>query len=134
MTPPQRRAVPALIDELVDAMKGLDPTFSVPELDEMEKGLQITAARLRGMRNSAQPINRLPPELLARIFGETQVHLPSFIPNPTMPDGTMLDGHEWMGLLQVCRRWRGVIANQKFLFWDIFKEFPISQSVLHQFT
>ncbi|KAJ7664259.1 G-protein alpha subunit-domain-containing protein [Mycena rosella] len=25
-------------------------------------------------------------------------------------------------------------ANQNFLFWDIFKEFPISQPALHRFT
>ncbi|KAJ6505926.1 hypothetical protein DFH09DRAFT_283822 [Mycena vulgaris] len=84
----------------------------------MERGLQIAAARLRGMRNSMQPINRLPPELLSQIFSQTQVHLPSFLPLPStgIHDYSTLDWCNWLFLLQVCRHWRGVIASSPTLW------------------
>ncbi|KAJ7475771.1 hypothetical protein FB451DRAFT_256355 [Mycena latifolia] len=84
----------------------------------MERGLQIAAAKLRGMRNSVQPINRLPPELLSHIFSEIQVRLPSFLPLPPcgIHDYNNLDWREWLFLLQVCRHWRGVIASSPALW------------------
>ncbi|KAJ6531708.1 hypothetical protein B0H19DRAFT_451653 [Mycena capillaripes] len=86
----------------------------------MERALQITSAKLRGMRNSVQPINRLPPELLVQIFSETQLRLPSFLPIPSTGGHghVTLDWCRWMFLLQVCRHWRGVIASSPAL-WSI---------------
>ncbi|KAJ7127082.1 hypothetical protein C8R44DRAFT_113557 [Mycena epipterygia] len=120
MTVPRPRTVPALIGELVGAVKDLEPIFSVPELDVMERGLQIAAAKLRGMRNSVQPINRLAPELLSKIFSEAQVHLPSFLPLPPsgIHDYQEWDWCNWLLLLQVCRHWRGVIASSPAL-WSV---------------
>lgn len=85
----------------------------------MEKRLQIAVARLRGMRNSLQPIHRLPPELLSRIFGETQVRLSSFIPHPTTDEASTLDWRDWLYSLQVCRHWRGVMASSPALWSTI---------------
>ncbi|KAJ7127105.1 hypothetical protein C8R44DRAFT_874185 [Mycena epipterygia] len=118
MTAPRRRTLPALVGELVDTVKGLESTFSVLELDVMERGLQIAAAKLRGMRNSMQPIHRLPPELLSKIFSETQLRLPSFLPLPPsgIHDHLTCDWCECLFLLQVCRHWRGVIASSPVLW------------------
>jgi hypothetical protein len=81
----------------------------------MEKALQTASATLRGMRNSVQSINRLPPELLAHIFSETQLALPSFLPVPPATDYW----HQWLELLEVCRHWRGVIASSPALWSNV---------------
>lgn len=87
----------------------------------MERGLQIASAKFRGMRNSVQPINRLPPELLAQIFSETQVRLPSFLPVPRTGghDYFTYDWCWWIFLLQVCRHWRSIIASSPALWSTI---------------
>ncbi|KAJ7284905.1 hypothetical protein C8J57DRAFT_1289813 [Mycena rebaudengoi] len=111
MLSPQHRRIPTFIGELVETMKKLDLTaFAVPELDTMEKRLQLLAAKLRGARNALASINRLPPELLSDIFSDSLLHVSSFLPlvpgNITQSDYSTLPL-----LLQVCRAWRGVIAS-----------------------
>ncbi|KAJ7034967.1 hypothetical protein C8F04DRAFT_1259330 [Mycena alexandri] len=121
MSPPNI-IVPALISKLAEIVKGLEPiVFTMSELDAMEKRLQITSAKLRGMRNSLQPINRLPPELLTHIFSEVQLRLPSFLPLPSSGahDYIAADWCEWLWLLQVCRHWRGVIASSPALWSNV---------------
>ncbi|KAF7330453.1 Arp2/3 complex subunit [Mycena venus] len=119
----KRRTIPDLIRKLVDTTKRLEPTdFSVLELEALETGLQIASARLRGLRNSMQPINRLPPELLAQIFIETQIRLPSFLPLPTITgahDYVTYDWVQWLSLLEVCRHFRGIIASCPALWANV---------------
>ncbi|KAJ7158835.1 hypothetical protein C8R46DRAFT_1110491 [Mycena filopes] len=116
MSPPNT-IVPALISKLAETVKGLEPTV----LMRWKKRLQITCAQLRGMRNSLQPINRLPPELLTHIFSEAQIRLPCFLPLPPSGGHDYLTGdwYEWLWLLQVCRHWRGVIACSPALWSNV---------------
>ncbi|KAF8206587.1 hypothetical protein K438DRAFT_1963598 [Mycena galopus ATCC 62051] len=117
MASSQRRAIPALVRKLLDTIETLHVTdFNVSELEMMDRALQNASAKLRGMRNSVQPINRLPPELLAYIFSETQLRLPSFLPAPVQINQyrdpyITSDRYQWIVLLEVCRHWRGVIAS-----------------------
>ncbi|KAK0238931.1 hypothetical protein EDD85DRAFT_951146 [Armillaria nabsnona] len=118
-----QQLIDALTYKVLAAQKKAKETVHglIEQIDELEKQLQIAAARLRGFRNSLQPIHRLPPELLATIFYGTQQHLPSFF--PMLNDGTVskYDEHhrDWLSLLHVCRRWRGVIASSPFLWASV---------------
>lgn len=89
----------------------------------MEGQLQVVAAMLRGLRNSMQPVNRLPPELLASIFTRAQLHLPSFL--PLLPaDPTYVHPHRsWFSLLHVCRFWRNIIAHSPAQWSTIYSAF-----------
>ncbi|KAJ7274521.1 hypothetical protein B0H12DRAFT_1089096 [Mycena haematopus] len=119
MTASQRRTIPALVRKLLDIVKTLESTdFNVSELEMMDTALQAVSAKLRGSRNSVQPINRLPPELLAHVFSQAQLRLPSFLPLPPtgFHDYETLDWCQWLRLLQVCRHWRGVIASSSALW------------------
>lgn len=76
----------------------------------MESLLQISAAAVRGYRNSLQSVNKLPPEVLTMVFQEIQQHLPSFVPLPE--SGPFDDQHkDWLVILHVCRHWRGIAAT-----------------------
>ncbi|THU81775.1 hypothetical protein K435DRAFT_972231 [Dendrothele bispora CBS 962.96] len=119
------------MQQLVDAMlyktsrrAGKVHKYTTTELDIMEQKLQIAVSLLRGVRNSLQPINKLPPELLSLIFGELQQHLPSFLPMIQIEGGSgpvpvyTYDNHhkDWLNLLHVCRLWRGILATSPHLW------------------
>lgn len=84
----------------------------------MESMLQISAAAIRGYRNTLQPVNRLPPEVLVIIFKKIQQHLPSFVP---LPDRKRYDDHyvDWLVTIHVCRHWRGIAATYSHLWSTI---------------
>ncbi|KAF7375015.1 Glycosyltransferase family 49 protein [Mycena sanguinolenta] len=117
-----QRVLPALVRKLLDVVDTIESTdFNVTELEMMDRALQNASAKLRGFRNSMQPINRLPPELLACIFSETQLRLPSFLPLPStgFHDYENCDWREWLNLLEVCRHWRGVVASSPELWSNV---------------
>ncbi|KAJ7227105.1 hypothetical protein GGX14DRAFT_347579, partial [Mycena pura] len=72
----------------------------------MLRGLHVAVAKLQGLRNSMQPVNRLPPELLAQIFVETQFRLPGFLPLSER--------------FEVCRHWRGVVASTPAMWSTVY--------------
>lgn len=83
---------------------------AISQIDAMERRLQTVTAVARGARNSQQPINRIPPELLAQIFSMIQHHLPGFL--PLVGSGSDYPrGRDWLRILEVCRHWRGVAAT-----------------------
>jgi len=88
----------------------------------MEQKLQVAVSLLRGVRNSLQPVNKLPPELLSLIFGELQQRLPNFLPmiegGPSPVPVYAYDNHhkDWLNLLHVCRLWRGILATSPYLW------------------
>ncbi|KAF5346640.1 hypothetical protein D9758_013208 [Tetrapyrgos nigripes] len=85
----------------------------IAEIDAVERKLHVIAAAIRGHRNTLQPVNRLPPEILSIIFEHAQLSLSPFLPNIHMYSQ---EGSEWHSLLHVCRHWRGVIAQTSFLW------------------
>ncbi|KAK7045633.1 hypothetical protein VNI00_007466 [Paramarasmius palmivorus] len=92
--------------------------ISISEIDELERKLQIAASVLRGLRNSLQPVNRLPPEILSDIFMLSKQHLPSFL--PLVRGGIRyFENHSWLAVLHVCRHWRGVVARCPALWGTI---------------
>ncbi|KAK7025367.1 hypothetical protein VNI00_016078 [Paramarasmius palmivorus] len=91
-------------------------THKEGQLDSLERKLQIVASAIRGRRNSLQPINRLPTELLCTIFLNTQLNLSSFLPDDTEYNE---HGNEWHSLLEVCRHWRGVVARCPLLWCTV---------------
>lgn len=80
------------------------------QLDKMEKRLQTAVAVVRGARNSLQPINRIPPELLAVIFSMTQHQLSGFLPLVGL-QSPYAKAMDWLCVLRVCRHWRGIAAT-----------------------
>ncbi|KAK0448429.1 uncharacterized protein EV420DRAFT_1647330 [Desarmillaria tabescens] len=99
-----------LMDALMQRIQKHASKWDTAKIDAMEKRLQTAAAVVRGARNSHQPINRIPPELLAVIFSMTQHHLPGFL--PLVGKGSdYTKGRDWLRLLEVCRHWRGVAAT-----------------------
>uniref|UniRef100_A0A0W0EX32 Uncharacterized protein n=1 Tax=Moniliophthora roreri TaxID=221103 RepID=A0A0W0EX32_MONRR len=110
--------VNTLMKALLANSKGNQEKISIAELDEIERKLQIAASVLRGLRNSLQPVNRLPPELLSDIFLLSKQHLPSFL--PLVRGGIrFFDNHSWLAILHVCRLWRGVAARCPALWGTI---------------
>ncbi|KAJ8089422.1 hypothetical protein PM082_014670 [Marasmius tenuissimus] len=114
-----QQLVNALISTLLsNSKKGKSCDISITEIDEVERKLQVAASVLRGLRNSLQPINKLPPEILAEIFVETKQNLPSFL--PLVKGGIRsFDNHSWLTLIHVCRHWRGVVASFPALWGTI---------------
>ncbi|KAG7090386.1 hypothetical protein E1B28_009505 [Marasmius oreades] len=114
-----QQLVNALLSTLLsDSKKGKKWDISITETDEIERKLQIAASVLRGLRNSLQPINRLPPELLSQIFLETKQNLPSFL--PLVKGGIRsFENHSWLSLTHVCRHWRGIVASSPPLWGTI---------------
>ncbi|KAL0574623.1 hypothetical protein V5O48_007349, partial [Marasmius crinis-equi] len=110
-----------LVNALVSALlsrKGKTCDISISEIDKIERKLQIAASVLRGLRNSLQPINKIPPEVLAEIFMQTKQNLPSFL--PLVKGGIRsFDNHSWLSLVHVCRHWRGVVASYPTLWGTI---------------
>ncbi|KAK7448128.1 hypothetical protein VKT23_013887 [Stygiomarasmius scandens] len=98
----------------------------VPELDALERKLQIAAAAVRGCRNSLQPINRLPPEVLCAIFDQTESDVGSFIPDVFSYTAA---NRRWSSLLHVCRQWRGICARCPTL-WAVIDESVITDTYL----
>lgn len=99
-----------LLDALMHRIQKHSARWDTAKIDATERRLQTAAAVVRGARNSQQPINRIPPELLAQIFSMIQHHLPSFL--PLVGRGSDYPrGREWLRVLQVCRHWRGVAAT-----------------------
>ncbi|KAJ6513393.1 hypothetical protein C8R45DRAFT_345807 [Mycena sanguinolenta] len=128
-----QRVLPALVRKLLDVVNTIESTtdFNVSELEMMDRALQNASAKLRGSRNSMQPINRLPPELLAYIFSETQLRLPSFLPLPPtgLHDYEKYDWREWQRLSEVCRHWRGIIASSAILWSTVCSSADPSASI-----
>ncbi|KAG7439967.1 uncharacterized protein BT62DRAFT_976420 [Guyanagaster necrorhizus] len=96
-----------LIDALMHRIQKNTPKWDIAKIDALENRLQMAMAVVRGARNSHQPINRIPPELLAAIFSMTQYHPPGFLPL-VGPGTDYTKGCHWLSLLEVCRHWRGV--------------------------
>ncbi|KAJ7588835.1 hypothetical protein C8J56DRAFT_1078083 [Mycena floridula] len=93
--------------------------LSLEELDAIETRLQIAAATLRGYRNSRRPIHQLPPEIMTDIFSLTRPNLPSFCPWEVAIDNYKERSRKWLSFLNVCRRWRGIIAMSPTLWSTI---------------
>lgn len=77
---------------------------------------------LRELRNSMQPINRLPPELLALILLWTLQHFPTQLPIVAYNDG-MDDYSSRTSVLQTCRYWYHVVMSTPSLWATIHHPF-----------
>ncbi|PBK61514.1 hypothetical protein ARMSODRAFT_1025641 [Armillaria solidipes] len=99
-----------LMDALMHRIQKNSTKWDTTKIDTMERRLQTAAAVVRGARNSHQPINRIPPELLAQIFSMIQHHLPGFLPL-IGPSSDYPRARDWLRVLEVCRHWRGVAAT-----------------------
>ncbi|KAK0448430.1 uncharacterized protein EV420DRAFT_1647331 [Desarmillaria tabescens] len=104
-----------LMDALIYRIQRNAVKWDTRKLDKMEKRLQTAVAVIRGARNSLQPINRIPPELLSVIFSMAQHHLPGFLPLFGARSG-YTQATNWLCVLRVCRHWRGV-ATTFHSFW-----------------
>ncbi|KAK0199493.1 hypothetical protein DFS33DRAFT_1367452 [Desarmillaria ectypa] len=110
-----------LMDALMYRIQKNAVKWNTGKLDKMEKRLQTAVAVVRGARNSLQPVNRIPPELLSAIFSMAQHHLPGFLPL-FGPQSTYNQATNWMCVLRVCRHWRGVAATFHSLWTTISNE------------
>ncbi|KAK0232529.1 hypothetical protein IW262DRAFT_1324792 [Armillaria fumosa] len=110
-----------LMDALMCRIQRSAGKWNTSKLEKMEKRLQTAVAVVRGARNSLQPINRIPPELLAAIFSMTQHQLPGFLPllGLQSPYAKAMD---WLCVLRVCRHWRGIAATFHSLWATIDTE------------
>ncbi|PBK61510.1 hypothetical protein ARMSODRAFT_1089683 [Armillaria solidipes] len=108
-----------LLDAVIDRIDKTARKWTTDKLDAIERRLQIAAAMIRGARNSLQPINRLPPELLAIIFLMRQQHLPSFLPIPCVSVYKQRHHRDWLKVLHVCRHWRAITATYARLWATI---------------
>ncbi|KAK0475273.1 hypothetical protein IW261DRAFT_1496738 [Armillaria novae-zelandiae] len=99
-----------LMDALMYRIQRSAGKWNTSKLDRMEKRLQTAVAVVRGARNFLQPINRIPPELLAAIFSITQHHLPGFLPLVGL-QSPYAKAMDWLCVLRVCRHWRGIAAT-----------------------
>ncbi|KAF8878025.1 hypothetical protein CPB84DRAFT_1752003 [Gymnopilus junonius] len=103
--------------------------INTEEVAQLEKQLWLALARTRMVNNATLSINRLPPEILARIFSFLQVPLPR-TPFP-LPKAF----NSWFSILEVCRYWR-IVALAFPRLWDhvyIRKRFddPATMSIRH---
>ncbi|KAK0232531.1 hypothetical protein IW262DRAFT_1450981 [Armillaria fumosa] len=108
-----------LLDVVIDRIDKTAGKWTTDKLDAIERRLQIAAAMIRGARNALQPINRLPPELLAIIFLMRQEHLPSFLPIPCVGIYRPRHYRDWLKVLHVCRHWRAITATYTRLWATI---------------
>ncbi|KAJ7577154.1 hypothetical protein C8J56DRAFT_1031543 [Mycena floridula] len=119
-------SIQRLVDQLFVVIRhheALDK-IALDELDLIEQRIQKAAASLRGYRNSRLLINRVPPEIMTEIFSLVQPSSPSFAPwwSARHYSGDPKEyTHQWMGLLEVCRRWRGIVATSPKLWSSIVR-------------
>ena len=75
--------------------------------------------RIQDLYNSSQPVNQLPPEILAHIFKAVQIrrNLTSFPPRPFGRDTKR--ANEWLKVTHVCRYWRRVALSTPSLWTNI---------------
>ncbi|KAJ7588828.1 hypothetical protein C8J56DRAFT_1164513 [Mycena floridula] len=120
-------SIQRLVDQLFVVTGHLEALDKIPldELDLVERRIQKAAASLRGYRNSRLPINRVPPEIMTEIFNLTQLDEPSFCPWSARGYDKDPKDHQWIGLLEVCRHWRGIIATSPKLWSWIVRQSDI---------
>ncbi|KAK0244958.1 hypothetical protein EDD85DRAFT_943307 [Armillaria nabsnona] len=115
-----------LMNALMHRIQNNSAKWDTAKIDATERRLQTAAAVVRGARNSQQPINRIPPELLAQIFSLIQHHLHGFLPL-FGPSSDYPRGRDWLRVLEVCRHWRGVAATFHSLWATIDNDlWPLS--------
>ncbi|KAM5543444.1 hypothetical protein V8D89_002695 [Ganoderma adspersum] len=110
----------------------MDPYIS-ETVGRLETTLLGLVSALRRIRNTEQPVNKLPPELLSQIF--------SFVPGPLHRCGKV-DGlkrdfgphaiatlADLLPLLNICSRWRSVATSSSFLWCTIDNQNPHAFSI-----
>ena len=94
----------AAVGQTNEVARGLRLTHAVFQFDVLEQGAFEILQLIRSWRNTAVPINRIPPEILA--------HIPDFWDTDDRDQDAIV-------LTHVCRTWRGVFISQSSLWTDL---------------
>ncbi|KAF8972087.1 hypothetical protein BDZ97DRAFT_1783107 [Flammula alnicola] len=101
-----------------NGLAGRSPGFSLYELKDLEDHLLLALSQTRMLKNSSALVNRLPPEVLARIFGLLQ----SAVLETTFPLPESFNA--WLIVTRVCRRWRNTALAFPRLWSHIYIRNP----------
>ncbi|GJE94307.1 F-box protein [Phanerochaete sordida] len=92
--------------------------FNVDDLDRLEAKLVSALRSIGVLRNAFAPINILPREILAHIFG--MLAFDDTVPSSFLPDLSIRDDpHLWTQVGHVCRHWRETVLAFPFLWSTI---------------
>ncbi|KAH9848139.1 hypothetical protein C2E23DRAFT_845563 [Lenzites betulinus] len=85
-------------------------------LEPFEETVAASYMTTRELINATQPINRLPPEILTKIFFQVQSQLLYQNGEKALPVDFMFDVRDLRPLVLTCRHWRTLITGTPFLW------------------
>ncbi|KAA1473284.1 hypothetical protein DENSPDRAFT_749860, partial [Dentipellis sp. KUC8613] len=90
-------------------------------VDKELEAMVHASAMMRSLRNTASPVNKLPPEILARVFVCCAV-----LERPRLVITATRRFHPgWITVTYVCRYWREAALQESALWWEITDEFGL---------
>ncbi|KAH8825128.1 hypothetical protein DL96DRAFT_164278 [Flagelloscypha sp. PMI_526] len=104
--------------------------FSRVDLDLFDYELHQLVQILRSWRNAKQPVNSLPAEILATIFGHCQYPLRDYLPFPLNSPAPL--HREWRNLTRVCRLWRHISRECAPQLWSTIDLNVSPRTFLHR--
>ncbi|TRM67326.1 hypothetical protein BD626DRAFT_625811 [Schizophyllum amplum] len=88
--------------------------FDEAETNDLKREIRLALRALKFAENARVPINKLPTEILERIFKLVQPHYGDFVPR--WPNRS---SSEWTSVTRVCKRWRNVAIAYSALWSTI---------------
>ncbi|KAI0785504.1 hypothetical protein C8Q75DRAFT_809108 [Abortiporus biennis] len=105
-----------------DDVRSLPSGLDLETLNDLDTTLAFSLSIIRSFKNRIAPIQKLPPELLTRIFDTCRSPFP-FPPSPPWADrGDTTSFHivtDWFYVSHVCRAWREVSLGYHLLWSSI---------------